>query len=299
MKSKDQKFILTGTVAIFLIIFFSGCVLDRDIHPIKISRFDWLIDNVDYSFRPTSEFTHCFISFWFYFEGDAEFEDFNYAKINFPDGYSYWDILFDKSLFNKKEKYIGGWASFYADADTLPLGPFTLELQIKPDVIIKYPFTIPPPGSNIPVEYAYTYTEDTTPSSSMDYSMLKRAHFGDTTVDAVYDIFMIDFMINDSKAYNGYIWFYDMNNEFIGVTYYFRDVYEGSINNMLNSGLAFNTNGTKNTLYITPSKIYYPYGGYFEQIKSCRIVLIDQLEYADETIYKPFHCRSVSENKIF
>ena len=262
-------------------------------YSIEITKFDWIIENIDPSYwsDPPGTAT-CFYNFWISYEGDnIGVNAIESARVYLPSG-SAWALSAD--WLNPKSKYIGGWGRWWWNGDlgnSLPIGTLTAEIILANGNTTTYNQTIPVPGSKTSNGFSYVYTEDYVTSDSDYTPMLKRATIesckkGGGTI-------RIEFSVSDSNVYNGYVDFYNSEGYFIAQTKaLFRNTDTGVLSDIINSGTGFHTNGSVNLLEITNGDISFETGYEYADILKVMVVLRDGAQYG--TRVPDYHCMSRS-----
>ena len=261
-------------------------------YSIEITKFDWIIENIDPSFwsDPPGTAT-CFYNFWISYEGDnIGVNAIESARVYLPSGIP---CVLSADQLNPVSKYIsGGRYMWNGDlGNSLPIGTLTAEIILANGNTTTYNQTIPVPGSKTSNGFSYVYTEDYVTSDSDYTPMLKRATIesckkGGGTI-------RIEFSVSDSNVYNGYVNFYNSEGYFIAQTKaLFRNTDTGVLSDIINSGTGFHTNGSVNLLEITNGDISFETGYEYADILKVMVVLRDGAQYG--TRVPDYHCMSRS-----
>jgi hypothetical protein len=95
----------------------------------------------------------------------------------------------------------------------------------------------------------------------------------------------ISFSINGNSVNNGWIWFYDSSDVYIGSSPYFLDSSNGAVFGGLNLGKSFNNaDGQSNSAVLINGQLVDSQGNTvsnsdFSRIAHCRLVVIDGAQY--------------------
>ncbi len=290
-KKIKMHFVIALLFLIVCAILVDGCTKSLSIN---LTFLGWIIENIHPSFWSSPVTETCFYNFWLEYEGDdVTADDIEYARIYLQDG-SYWSISTDR--LNREYRYIGGWGRWYWSDEyhALPIGTLRAEIKLTNGHTTSYTQIIPAPGNTSTLGYTHIYTEDYSGPPASYVPMLKRATIGNKS--KALDI-SIDFSVNDTTAYNGYVAFYDATETFIGTTAeYFKDWDTENINSIINLGVAFYNNGVTNTVAISDSDISYVDGYTYTAIAKFIVVLMDGGQYAGSQSYD---CISRAEMTAF
>lgn len=105
--------------------------------------------------------------------------------------------------------------------------------------------------------------------------------------------------MNDSRAFNGYVWFYDSAGTYVGISGYFRNGTNGAPSSIVNSGTAFNIDGSPNNALIGASDITWQAGQGFDNIAQAVLVVTDGTQYAASGRYNAHDYRAYSARLLF
>ena len=165
-----------------------------------------------------------------------------------------------------------------------------------------YTFTMEIPGNktNSSDAYVYSLQDETTPLyPQVTIPAVQRAttssfQASTTEID-------VSFSVNGNNVNNGWIWFYDSTNIYIGRSPFFLDSSTGAVFGGLNSGTSFNNaDGQSNSIVLINGQLIDSNGNAvsdsdFSRIAHCRIVLIDGAQYvAIGRGYTDYDYRSIS-----
>lgn len=159
-------------------------------------------------------------------------------------------------MFSSGGHYIGGWGrwAWNGNPNELPIGKLKVEVRLTDGTDVTYTAVIPAPGSQAADGYTTMYSQDYSgipPATSAP--MVGRASIssGIATGSTV----TLSFSVNDQKVYDGYVWFYDSSQKYIGISNEdFVDPSTGQATTQL-EGAVLHTDGTANTLTLGSSDI--------------------------------------------
>lgn len=282
----------------FILVAAAGCESSENPKTITIKSLGWFIDNIDYSYWSSgTAASHCFYQFGITYEGDISLSDVSYARIYLPGSSTYWTMPLSSSTFNSTTKRIGSsWFYYTSTSNVLPLGTVKVEVQLTNGSMATLSKLIPAPASNSTDGYSYVHTEDYSTSSSAYVQTLKRPAIVSKSKSS--SNISITFTSNDTKFYNGYIWFYDSNKTYLGMSKRFRDTLSTSVSSIINSGSSINNNGTNNTVSLVASDIDFVTGD-FNQISSFIVLLTDGSQYVSFGKYSSCDSRAFSPRTSF
>jgi hypothetical protein len=223
-------------------------------------------------------------NFWVYFSGNIAASDIEYVHVISIGANWMWPIDPTKG-FNATDSYIGGTGyCFGSYTDELPIGPMKAEIKLTNGTVSDFPFTVGYPGSSTAGGNSYVFSKDD--ETSAQNGPATRAMLRPTVTGSVISggtSIAVSFTVPSSEARNGYIWYYDSSNEYIGRSPFFLDPASGVITPKL-AGSIFHTDGTKNTLTVLPADVVdsssKPIASTaFNAIARCRVVVIDGHQY--------------------
>jgi hypothetical protein len=248
---------------------------------ISITSLGWYYENIDPSFwnAPPSNGQTAYYDFFIHYEGNIAFSDISYARVYLPD-HSYWTINIDSTYLNTQYSYIGGYGRWYSNQlDVLPIGALQVEVRLTNGVDSKYTAQIPAPGGTTTGTATTMYSQDLSSPPANSAPMVLRATIGTgNTLTTSTSTIVIKFSVTDSKVYDGYVWFFDASNNYLGGFFRFRNPSTGAICSQL-SGSSLNINGTNNTLTLKPTDLTLNQGATFSQIAKFFLVLTDGYQY--------------------
>jgi hypothetical protein len=237
---------------------------------------DWW--NTSSSAKPSLSY-----NFTIYFNGSPSVST---ARVYLPNNSSfYWTL--DPSLYNSSTNSISEQGFWWTD-DTreLPVGTMKAEVSLTDGTTLDYMFTMGIPGNktNSGDAYAYSVEDETTPLyPQVTVPALQRATISSFQVSPTE--IDISFSINGNNVNNGWIWFYDSSNVYIGRSPYFLDSSNGAVFGGLNLGKSFNNaEGQNNSVVLNNGQLFDSHGNAvsnsdFSRITHCRLVVIDGAQY--------------------
>lgn len=297
-----KKVMYTPLLFLAIVFAFAGCSSDTSgpAKNVSITNLEWIANNIalDYWTTPPSDGSTAFYSFYINYEGNIGASDVSSATVAFPGTDFSWIIASssDTRRINAASEYIGG--GYFYDSDTphvLPIGQAKATIRLANGTSSSLERTIAAPGSSSVGTYTTTHDEDyvgTPPATSAP--LLLRATASSPSKDA--DSVSILFSVADDIAHNGVLWFFDADDNYVGVTPLFRDPSGEALQTAYIS--SFNTDGTANSVDIDAGDIEYLSGYAFADIASCRVVLFDGAQYEPKDTFS-FDSRSVSSKYSF
>ena len=288
-----------GLMLIIVLLVFAGCPIPMA-QSAAITDVGWYIDNIDQSFwLTTPPSTHALIYFSIYCSGDVSASDISSVKVTGPDS-AVWTLGPSSLTINAQyHEVILSYLMESGHADTMPIGIYVFELTYTDGSKTSYNQLIPAPDSTSTNGYTKVYTQELAPSPPADGTeTVRRATLGAHSNSG--GTLTINFTVDDSKVYNGYVWLFDSANNYVGsTTTEFRSGSDGGVLPILNGAGSFDTSGGNNTVTFTNGEIYYQSGKTFSDINKFILVLTDGHQYASQGKYSSCDCRSFSERTAF
>ncbi|HXN05546.1 MAG TPA: hypothetical protein VN944_00610 [Nitrospiria bacterium] len=143
---------------------------------------------------------------------------------------------------------------------------------------------IPGNKTNLSDAYVYSVQDETTPIyPQVTVPALQRATISSFQVSPTE--IDISFSVNGNSVNNGWIWFYDSSNVYIGRSPFFLDSSNGAVFGGLNLGKSFNNaDGQSNSIVLINGQLIDSHGNTvsnsdFSRIALCRLVVIDGAQY--------------------
>jgi len=297
-----RKQALSAIVPLLCLFILASCGPSGGIKTAKIVDVGWNIDNL-----PTSYNCSCFYNFWIYFNGDINIADVKTARVILPDGLSWWtmDLASHPSYFSAANSRIGGTTRFHwsSTGHALPIGIMTASLELTNGTTSTYKFKVGVPGYADTNGYDYVYTEDIgSPmpiSTAVSAQALKRAIVSSATLNTTTSSLNIGFSTDDNRTFNGYVWFYDASDNYLGVSKRFVDGDSGVKLLGLNTGAGLITTGASNTLILAPADVRDSNGtalstSVFNSIATFELVTLDGDQYDEPGDYWDYDYRAIS-----
>jgi sulfatase modifying factor 1 len=212
-------------------------------------------------------------------------DDVIYVEVSNPQD-RYW-ILRDSSsgidLYDPEYKRFianGLWSS--VNPNSIILGQYTAFVLDSDFNSATNTINFSSPGTTLPEE-GFIYSEDYKRVTDGGIEMLKRASI--TNFVKGEDSITIEFQVDDTRVFNGYVWIYDGSPEYITYSDYFI--------NTINYGSGIFNDGTTNTLTIQSSDL--DLGSYtWDDINGFHVILTDGVQYSPKETWDH---RSVSQYK--
>ncbi len=235
----------------------------------------WVIDNIDKSYWTKWGYTDvwgtAFFNIWVEANDPDGIDDITYVEVSDPEGW-YW-VLRDSStgidLYDPEGGFFGGWRLWYSSSypNAVYLGQYTALVRDSDGNEATDTQFFSRPGSTS--GNGFVYSEDYKGITTGGIEMIKRANIISKTKEA--DDITIEFQVDDSRVFNGFIWFYDSSAEHITWSGYFK--------NTINGGAGLNVDGTTNTLVIQSSDL--DLGSFiWGDISGFHVVLGDGIQYS-------------------
>ena len=283
--------IIIFIVSSIIFLYFVSCANNGN-EPPTCEITGWCVENIDESFWTKWGYTGgatAYFDIWVEASDPDGIDDITYVKVTNPEG-TYWvlrDSETGKDHYDPEGGFFGGWRRYYS-ADhphRVLLGQYTALVRDSKGNEATDTLSFNEPGSLS--GSGFLYSEDYTGSTSGGKKMLQRA----VITNAIKDIsdITIEFTVNDTRVYNGWVWFYDVSTEYITWSDFFK--------NTINSGAGLYTDGfTTNILQIHPTDL--DLGTFtWNDISGFHIVLTDGLQYSPkEDLFDHF---SISAYELF
>jgi hypothetical protein len=285
----------TGVLSLLLVVGCHGS--DPGSRPtLTITSLGWYEENIDPSYWATSAALNgntAYYDFWIRYDGDIAFADLQYARVYLPDG-SYWNLASEPDLLDPTKRTIGGWGHWRGlTPNVLPIGALRAEVKLTGGVVSSFIADIPAPGASTSGPYTTMHSEDVATPPFGSASMVRRATPGTAnTVTSATQTISLTFSVADAKVHNGWVWFFDPVNGYVGRSPFFVDSETGVTSPCL-VGPTLHTDGTTNTLTLSASDVTFVAGKTFDQIARFRVALTDGAQYPPSTHLR-YDCRSIS-----
>lgn len=267
--------IISFIVSSILFLYFISCANNGN-EPPTVEITGWVIENIDTSYWTKGGSTAggtAYFDIWVRVNDPEGIDDITYVEVSNPEGSSWTlrDNSTGKDFYDEEGDFFGGWRRHYSSSypHVVYLGQYTALVRDSAGNEATDTFSFPKPGSTS--GNGFVYTEDYTGSTAGGIEMIKRATITNGT-KGVNDI-TIEFQVNDSRVYNGYVWFYDSFAEYITWSDFFK--------NSINGGAGLNVDGTTNTLVIQSADL--DLGSFtWGDISGFHVVLNDGSQYIPE-----------------
>ena len=240
-------------------------------------------------------------SFEVYFAEMLDSSDIKTARVYLPNSSSYWDLDPDTTLDTVRNS-VGYGVRYWltANNDELPIGSLRAEIVLNNGTSSQYTFIMGKPGSVSPSSYAWVYSAQevatpTYPSTSTE--ALRRPTV--TTLSFENGQLKTTFRIRGNNVRNGWIWYYDAGNQYVGRSPYFY-------NQKLDIGTATFSKGwfdsqadAENVLICNPNEIIKTNGSgcslsEMNTISHCRLYVTDGAQYTGDGVVQ-YDYRAMSE----
>ncbi len=301
MLKKLNLIILLLTSAV---LFFNcpSAVEEDEQYDIGIDNVGWYIENIDTGYwTGTAPDATCFYDFMIHYSGNFPLSKIDSSTIYALNSTIYWNMRIDSDHIDAENKVIYS-PRFYSSSmrHYLPIGNIKATIRLKNGQKVSFDKIIPAPGSKSQDTYNYVYTESYSSIPGSDFtSLIKKAAIGSYSRDSINQTVSIPFSINDNRVCDGWLWFYDSSNNYIGFSSHFIDTATGNLNSSLFTGGTFNTDGILNTFNIADTNITYNTGYNFSNITKFVLILRDGKQYIPDSRYSAYDCRSISAKKTF
>jgi hypothetical protein len=264
---------------------------------ITITYLGWYYENIDLTFWDTAPGAQtAFYDFFVGYEGNIAFSDISSATVTAPGGGT-WNVCPNSNFFDAQHKVIGGFGRFYdgSDPNVLPIGNFKAEVVLHDGTVARHTGRIPAPGSTTTGTYTSMHSQDG-PSAADSAPMMLRATVSTATLHTTTKTVIIEFSVSDPLVYNGYVWFFDSSENYLGGFHYFRDPVTGVISPALGGNLF--VNGTVNTLTLGSGDLTLAPGvslaDFFSNAAECVVVLTDGAQYGAGASHPRYDGQSIS-----
>ena len=267
-----------------------------------IENVDYEIENVDPSFwLDNNQHASTTINFWVNLKDTGivadDIESVRFISSNNQISWEYINREEIKDSFNAEYNYFKGrcyCSSIAQNGSVLPIGEYEVIINLKNNQGATKKFLVSAPGSVGTDGYNYVYNEECPTINNNYIKNLSRANVLRAYRDVNLNTIKINFTVNDLKAYNGFIQFYDRAGNYAGKTRSkFRE--SGIINYYFNQGTNFYTNGQTNELIITLDSMHLSPGYTVADFESLHVFLTDGNQFNYNDLYSYI---SISAEKI-
>lgn len=249
---------------VFMIIFIFSCdVLQKDTKKSKTVTIDsigWIL--VNESKDADEEIDDHSVKIWFNIyleEDDIEATDISSFEITSDVSGFYWNIKDIGDKYDSGKLNVRLYVSSLPDQ--MPIGDYTFDITLTNGNTDTYVFNVPAPNSITTNGCKYIYNEDyeisngNIPSGMVQLPM--RANIVGGNYSSSDETLTVEFRVNQSIIYNGFILLYNDDDTYIGYTTSFRDFTTGVVNSISNSGVDYYVNDDLNTIKITESDVTF------------------------------------------
>lgn len=279
----------------FLLLFFvlsvvGGCSNDDSgsKNSIEITSDGFYIENIDTGFwssNPPS--ATMFLTLFINYPANLDENDISVVEASSPDEYV-WKLYPDDLYIDTDYRYIKLsrlWNDY--DSARVNLGEWKVTLTLKDGSTGSCTIVVGEPNSATgPVsEYATSEMPGTNDVAAISVPSINSAVY-----DSSSDKLTITFTVNDSRVRNGFIWFYDDFDEYVGNTDFFKNE-NGVLSSIFTS---FKTDGTLNTATIALNDFDEKTISSLAEVKSFCIIVTDGAQYPDKYTYYDY--RSITGN---
>jgi hypothetical protein len=234
-----------------------------------------------------------FLSVFIYFDAVAPAkEEIEEIRI-YDESRRFWTMSLDDHAVAGKS-YIGGYTRFRTDEYSLnwsvmSLSVYRIELHLKNKRVYTHRYNPPDPDENGRDTKLFLYSADYAGRKDDSYiQTVARAVITEAKRDG--GIIAVTFAVDDERAGNGEIVFYNTEKKYAGETDRFRNIYSLETRPYLNGGTAFHVDGRDNRAVIGEEDIEFSEGRSFDEIEYAMISLAcndpEKLVEEDHTIFR-------------
>jgi hypothetical protein len=208
----------------------------------------------------------------------------------------WWNLLPNGTSLNDSAKTIGyGWYNLYSSSlssngSVMPCGKFNFAVVLSDMDAAQDTLNAPGPGAAQGGGCKFVYNEDYHNQVTSEFCPVLRRPAVQTAT-RIGDTIAVAFSIADTMAYGGWLWYYDANNKYIGMSERFRNSTTKALSSILNGGSELTTDGATNTVKATASTSTMLPGEQYGSIRSVRVVVTDGRQYPTTARHD---CRGVS-----
>jgi len=282
--------IISFIVSSIIFLYFISCANNGN-EPPTCEITHWCTENIDESYWTKWGYTGggtAYFDIWVEASDPDGIDDITYVKVTNPEG-TYWvlrDSETGKDQYDPEGGFFGGWRACYSSSHphAVYLGQYTALVRDSDGNEVTDTQLFSKPGSTS--GNGFVYSEEYMGSTTGGIEMIKRATIT-SKINGVNDI-TIEFQVDDSRVYNGFIWFYDSSAEYI--------TWSGFFKNTINGGAGLHVDGTTNTLVIQSSDL--DLGSFtWGDITGFHVVVCDGSQYSPKEDY--YDHRSISSYELF
>jgi len=221
--------------------------------PAQITDVGWIGENIHTNFWSSPQSGHLFYDFWLNYSGSFSASDVKTARVYLPDG-THWTIDPTQYL-NGTKKYLGGfgrWNNGPDDANALPLGTMKAVIEFNNGTATSREFTPHQPGTLGNGGHDFLTTTGSLNSYSSPVSAIPTPTVTNVVKNGTTSV-TVTFSVIDSRVNNGFVWFYDSSNNYLGEFSTFRDKDTNALSAVF--GGTLNVNGTNNVITIPAASL--------------------------------------------
>jgi hypothetical protein len=269
----------------------SGCGSPKTAHAAFVG---WTIDSIDPAYYTVASDVTCTYYLSLRWEGDAGLSDIEYARVYVPDHNRHWSFNLDEEHFDATKKRVFGSFIFSENHNAVPIGDMQAAIKVKDGDISTLERTMSAPASTSTMGYTFAYSENGSALNPTYVQAIKRPTVTAHSIDYLAAQLSVTFTVNDSRAYDGYLWLYDAANTYVGVSSYFRGSADGAVSSIVNGGATFNLDGSPNVVVLGSSDVVLQAGHDFTNIAKVVVVVTDGTQYLPAGRYNAYDYRAFS-----
>lgn len=166
--------------------------------------------------------------------------------------------------------------------NALPIGTYTFTVTLRNGSSDTATLLVPAPNSSGTDGNSFVYTEDFIGADAPPavYTPLpERGIIETATLDAQADSLDVTFSVSSDVVYSGWLWAYDVEGDYVGLSEYLRDYETATLSPSLNGGTELLADGTSNQFSLSSAQFEFEEGYDFEDIAILELVLTDGEQY--------------------
>lgn len=264
--------------------------------PVFDNIVGWVFENIHPSFWTkdggADPGATAFRNFWIHAEDSDGRDDITYVCVTDSEDvdWVFEDAESGYSLYDDAGGYWGGWVRYLSSFSPhrLALGTHATVVRDSADHEISRTDVFTGPGGT--TGYSFAYTEEYLGNTSGGTPLLARA----TGLSGTWysDRIAVQFNVNDTAVFDGYVWLYDSSEEYLGWTGWFRST--------INGGVGINNSGGANSLVVYFTDPGFDLGTHSPtEIAGFHVVLTDGAQYTQPPNDTWYDCRSISAYALF
>ncbi len=278
----------------FVLALLSSCSLFGLNKTVTIEDVGWYIETIAADRLSPSMVNKPTLSYSFevYFKEDLEADDIASARVYLPGSASSYWTLDPGECFDGEAHSIGYGVRYWfsQNINELPIGTLTAEITLKNGKSDTYSFTMGRPGSLLTdgCRYVYSAQDEATPTSPA-YSTPAIMRPEVNSLEVVNGQLRTVFTVRGSNVRNGWIWYYDSSEQYVGRSVYFFNQKTGTSSADFSKGYFDSMADAVNTLLLDPADITKSDGtavtaGELAGIAHCRLYVTDGAQYSGSGI---------------